>query len=88
MNNTVRIVVGIALMIFSAGGLLPTGIAVLRNHPKIVSIALWNTLGSLLFGVGWLVALVLSLTGADGPAGAQSPVVIVQNNLTNTTAKD
>ena len=85
MNNTVRLIVGIALMILSAGALLPTGIAVLRNHPKIVAIVLWNTLGSLLFGIGWLVALVISLTGADG---AQAPVIVVQNNVGTSASKE
>ena len=89
MNSTVRLVVAIAIMIFTAGTLLPTGIAVLRNHPKIVSIVLWNTLGMLLFGIGWLVALVISLTGQDGAqVSGQGPVIVVQNNVGGTAAKE
>lgn len=61
MNNTARIVVGILLAILTGGILLPTSIAVIRNHPKVLSIVLWNTLGLFLLGLGWLIALILSL---------------------------
>lgn len=74
MNNTTRIVVGILLAILTGGILLPTSIAVMRNHPKVVSIVLWNTIGLVLLGLGWLVALVLSLVDP------QQQQVVVQVN--------
>lgn len=74
MTQTARIVVGVILMVISGGFLLPTGIAVLRDHPKVVSIILWNTLGSLLLGLGWLIALIISLTGTSN----SNPQVVVQ----------
>jgi hypothetical protein len=70
MTSTVRLIVGICLIVVTLGYMLPTGIAVLRDHPRVVAIALWNTLGMLLFGLGWIIALVLSLTGNDGPSPA------------------
>lgn len=46
------ILIGIALY------LLPTIIAVLKNHPYKVAIFLTNLLGGLFGGVGWVVAIV------------------------------
>ena len=70
MSATTRVIIGIALIVVTLGGLLPTGIAVLRSHPKTVSVVLWNTLGMLLLGLGWLVALVLALTDPASPPAA------------------
>lgn len=81
MTSTVRIIVGLLLAIGSGFLLLPTGIAVMRNHPKVVSIVLWNTLGFLLFGLGWIVALVLSI--GDPPAAS---VVVNVNPMTGSTS--
>lgn len=38
--------------------LLPTIIAVARNHPHKIPIILVNVLGGLFYGLGWVVALV------------------------------
>jgi hypothetical protein len=85
MTSTVRAIVAIALALFTGGLLLPTAIAVAHNHPKVVSVLLWNTLGLLLLGLGWIVALVISLTGADGP---QQPVVIHQTIVQHYAARE
>lgn len=83
MASVLRTVLGIILCLTVF--MLPTGIAVLRNHPRTVAIVVWNTLGSLLFGIGWLVALVMSLTDA----GNASQTVIIQNVVTqNNGSKD
>jgi hypothetical protein len=37
---------------------LPTIIAVAKNHPHKVAIILVNIFGGLLYGIGWLIALV------------------------------
>jgi hypothetical protein len=37
---------------------LPTIIAIRKNHPYKTAIILTNIFGGLLFGIGWLVALV------------------------------
>jgi uncharacterized membrane protein len=76
MTSTARIIIGILLAVLSGGLLLPTGIALARNHPKVVGVVLWNTVGLLLLGLGWLIALVISLTGASTP-----PTVIVHNHI-------
>lgn len=79
MTSTARIVIGVLLAILSGGLLLPTGIALARNHPKVVGVVLWNTIGLLLLGLGWLIALVISLTGSTTP-----PTVIVHNHIAGT----
>jgi hypothetical protein len=84
MASTLRVIVGIVFCLSLV--LLPTGIAILRNHSRTGSILVWNTLGMLLLGIGWLVALVMALT--DGGAGSQT--VIIQNVVTqhNGNAKE
>lgn len=52
------IYVVIALIILLPLGFLPTIIALMKNHPYKIPIILINILGGLLFGLGWLVALV------------------------------
>lgn len=84
MPTLVRIIVALALAIFSLFVLLPTAIAVARNHPNTTSIALWNTVGLLLFGLGWLIALVKALT--DGPSITAN--VVVQNILPESKEKN
>lgn len=81
MTQTLRIIVGVLLIVLSGLVLLPTGIGVLRDSKKIVSIALWNTLGLLLFGLGWMIALVLSLSGSD------QPTQVVVNNYAGEAPK-
>lgn len=81
MTQTLRIIVGVLLIVLSGLVLLPTGIGVLRGSKKIVSIALWNTLGLLLFGLGWIIALVLSLSGSD------QPTQVVVNNYAGEAPK-
>ena len=39
---------------------LPTIIAIKRNHPYKVPIILINIIGGLMWGIGWLIALVWS----------------------------
>lgn len=80
MNSNTRIILGILIAVLSSGVLLPTGIALARNHPKVVSVTLWNTLGLLLFGLGWLVALVISLTGDSSASGTGQPTTVIVNN--------
>jgi uncharacterized membrane protein len=80
MTSTARIVIGILLAILSGGLLLPTGIALARNHPKVVGVVLWNTVGLLLLGLGWLIALVISLTGSS------APTVVVHNHINGAGA--
>ena len=49
------------LIIFAIGiaiFLLPTVIAIKKQHPQKVGIILVNLLGGLFFGLGWIVALV------------------------------
>ena len=48
----------IILVILIPIALLPTIIAVHRQHPHKVGIILANVLGGLFFGTGWLIALV------------------------------
>lgn len=51
---------------------LPTIIAVNRNHPHKLAIAVVNILGGLFAGIGWLVALVWSFIGS--PAAPTSSI--------------
>jgi hypothetical protein len=81
MFGLIRLILGILLIM--TVWLAPTGIALLRNHPRIVSIILWNTLGLLLLGIGWLVALVISLSGSDAIAGA-TPAIVVHNVINSS----
>lgn len=46
------------ILILIPVALLPTIIAVRRQHPHKIGIILVNLLGGLFFGLGWLVALV------------------------------
>lgn len=62
--------------------LLPTGVAILRNSSRTGAVLLWNTLGMLLFGIGWLVALVVALT--DGG----TTTIIVQNVVNQGSTKE
>ena len=76
-SNVIRLIVGIILV--TTIWLLPTGIAVLRNSPRVVSVLLWNTFGLLLLGIGWLIALVIALSGEGNAAAVTTPSVIVHN---------
>jgi hypothetical protein len=67
-DDTLRLVFGIILAIGSGLFLLPTGIALARNRQGMTGIVMWNTFGSLLFGVGWVVALVKALQDNMSPA--------------------
>ena len=51
----------IILLVLLPLAFLPTIIAVARNHPHKLPIILVNVLGSFLWGIGWVVALVWSL---------------------------
>ena len=44
---------------------LPTIIAIKKNHPYKIAIILINIFGGMLWGVGWLVALVWCFIGSD-----------------------
>ena len=46
------------LLILLPLALLPTIIAVKKNHPYKIPIILVNIIGGMLWGIGWLVALV------------------------------
>ena len=48
----------ILILVLLPIALLPTIIALSKNHPHKVPIILVNILGGLLWGIGWLVALV------------------------------
>jgi hypothetical protein len=52
--------------------LIPTVIAIRKSHPHKVAITLTNILGGLVFGVGWLVALVWCFIQPKVASGAQS----------------
>lgn len=45
-------------VVFLPLALLPTIIAILKNHPQKIPIILVNVIGGLFWGIGWLVALV------------------------------
>ena len=47
--------------------LIPTFIAIGRDMPNKAPIILVNTLGSVVFGVGWLVALVMAAWSKPQP---------------------
>ena len=56
-----RILIGILLMLFTFGYMIPGGIAVLRNHQQQWPIILVN----LIFGItvlGWIIALIWSVS--------------------------
>lgn len=59
------LVVGVALLVLF---LLPSIIAVSRRHTRWRAIVLANTLGSLLLGVGWFIALAWCLTASGNAA--------------------
>lgn len=48
------------IMILIPFGLLPTIIAIIRNHPYKLPIILINIFGGLIFGLGWAIALIWS----------------------------
>lgn len=48
----------IIVLIILPLALLPTIIAIRKNHPYKVAIILINIFGGLLYGLGWLIALV------------------------------
>jgi hypothetical protein len=87
MSQATRIVVVLLVIILTVGFLLPTGIAIIQNHPKVVSIVLWNTVGMLLLGLGWLVALVIALTdgGAQQQSISQQQTIVIH---TGTSSRD
>ncbi len=45
--------------------LLPSIVAIARDHPHKIPIVLVNILGGMVFGVGWLVALIWCFIGPD-----------------------
>lgn len=83
MSSAVRLIVSILLAVLSCFILLPTAIAVGRNHPDTGAIAVWNTVGLLLFGLGWFIALVKALT--DGQTVSTN--VVVHNIVTQENGK-
>ncbi|ANO35671.1 hypothetical protein A6E01_20135 (plasmid) [Vibrio breoganii] len=48
---------------------LPTIIARKKNHPNKTAILLINVFGTLVWGVGWLIALIWSLFGNSSDIG-------------------
>ena len=76
MSSNIRILIAILLCVVTMGFLLPTSIAIARDHPDVASIAVWNTLGMLLFGLGWLIALVKAVGTS---ASQQQTTIVVQN---------
>jgi hypothetical protein len=52
---------GLLLLLGLAVYLLPTIIAGYRKHPQLVPIALINIITGVIFGIGWLVALIWSV---------------------------
>lgn len=48
----------IVLLIILPLAFLPTIIGIRKNHPYKIPIALLNILGGLVFGLGWLAALI------------------------------
>lgn len=62
-----------AFLIFIPLYLIPSIIAVLKKHRHKYAIIAVNVLGGLLYGVGWLVALVWALIP---PSQTAQPVVV------------
>lgn len=65
------------LMIF----LIPTVLAVRKNHPHKVPIILVNLIGGLLYGVGWLIALVWVLISPSSSSAEASNLPSVADEL-------
>lgn len=68
----------LALPILLALFLLPTILAVKKNHPHKLPIILVNIFGGLVMGAGWLVALVWVLIKPT--AAVQQPVAVAGTN--------
>jgi hypothetical protein len=49
------------IMILIPFAFLPTIIAIIRNHPYKLPIIIINIFGALIFGLGWVIALIWSL---------------------------
>ena len=61
--------------------LMPTIIAVLKKHPYKVPIILINVIGGLIWGLGWLVALVWCFIDA------KKENVVSNNNIADELSK-
>lgn len=66
------IVIASGLMLFFA----PTMIAIHRKHASTGAIVVVNLLGSIFCGIGWIIALIWSLSD---PAGKGASVQVVNN---------
>jgi uncharacterized membrane protein YedE/YeeE len=66
----------VAMFVAVALWLLPTFIAAQRHHPSLMAIAAVNILGSWVFGIGWLLALIWALSNNSSSA---TSVVVVSN---------
>jgi len=58
IDQGLRVGCGILLTLITGGFLLPTGIALARNRPNTVNIFIWNSFGSFLLFIGWVIALI------------------------------
>jgi len=59
LGSTVRVIIGLVLCVTIA--LLPTGVALIRQHNNFMPILLVNVLLGIT-GIGWIVALIWSFT--------------------------
>ena len=57
-----RILIGVLLMLFTLGYMLPGGIAVLRNHRQQWPIILVNFFTGWILGIGWIIAIIWSVS--------------------------
>jgi Superinfection immunity protein/Short C-terminal domain len=63
------------LLIVLPLALLPTIIAVKKNHPYKIIIILVNIFGGLLFGIGWIVALIWCFITPSKSATKTAPMI-------------
>lgn len=63
------------LLIVLPLALLPTIIAVKKNHPYKIIIILINIFGGLLFGIGWIVALIWCFITPSKNVTKSAPII-------------
>lgn len=52
----------IALLAMVPFALIPTAVAWWRGHPRLGALFALNTLGLVVFGIGWILALIWAIT--------------------------
>ncbi len=71
----ISVLVLVAVFVGVALWALPIFIAAKRHHPSLMAIAVLNILGSWVFGIGWLIALIWALSNNS----SRAQVVVVNN---------